>query len=52
LGCQPNGLEVSGHRTRAIFDRYNIVSQADLRSAMQKTALYLDTLPLTRTPGE
>jgi hypothetical protein len=31
-----------------MFDRYNIVSEDDLRTAMQKTSLYVDTLP---TPG-
>ncbi len=29
-------MQVSGHRTRSIFDRYHIVSQSDIASGMEK----------------
>jgi integrase len=38
-------MAISGHRTRAVFDRYNIVSEDDLRIAMQKTNAYLSAKP-------
>jgi integrase len=44
-------MAVTGHMTRSMFDRYNIVSKDDLRMAAQKTTMYVDTLP-TKRPAE
>ena len=40
-------VAISGHRTRAIFDRYNITSDEDLRQAVRQTQEHL-TQPTAR----
>ena len=34
---------ISGNKTRAVFDQYNIVSDADLETAAQKQLAYLQS---------
>ena len=45
-GVNPDiARQISGHRTPAIFSRYNIISEADIRQAVKRTSDYLAALP-------
>lgn len=41
-------MVISGHKTESMYQRYNIVSESDLRAAAEKTQMYLDSLPIER----
>ena len=42
-------MQMTGHKTRSVFERYNIVSQGDLFDAARRLDLFTGTV--TGTPG-
>jgi integrase len=42
-------MAITGHKTMAVFKRYNMMDEADLRQAMRQMDTYMDTGPETDT---
>ena len=45
-------MTISGHKSRAVFHRYNITSVADMREALEKTQAHREAMPRRTIHGQ
>ena len=44
-------MMISGHKTRSVFDRYNIIDESDLKLAVRKLQKFQDAAEPTGQPA-